>query len=76
MSTPADTQSIIDQAASSLEQAGTALVAVGAALPALLAGSGSGPAIDTSALVTQVTNVINASNAIVALLPAGTVPPA
>jgi hypothetical protein len=76
MSTPTDPQSIIDQAATSLETAGNALVAVGEALPALLAASGSAPPeqIDTTALVTQVTNVINATNAIVALLPSGTVP--
>jgi hypothetical protein len=75
MATPTDPQTIIDSSAAALEQAGAALTAVGAALPALLA-AGSGTPIDTSALVTQVTAVINASNAIVALLPAGTAPQA
>lgn len=75
MSAPTDPQTVINQAAASLETAGNALVSVGEALPALLASGGTAPApVDTSALVTQVTNVINATNAIVALLPAGTVP--
>jgi hypothetical protein len=76
MATPTDPQTIIDSSAAALEQAGAALTAVAAALPALLAAGGSGTPIDTSALVTQVTAVINASNAIVALLPAGTAPQA
>lgn len=76
MTTPNPAQSVIDQASSVLGQAGDLLVAVESALPALLAAGsgGSESPIDTTALVTQVTAVINATNAIVALLPAGTVP--
>jgi hypothetical protein len=74
MTTPQTPQQVIDQASASLEAAAASLTAVAAALPALLE-AGSGTPVDTSALVTQVTAVINASNAIVALLPAGSVSP-
>jgi hypothetical protein len=72
MTTPQTPQQVIDQASASLEAAAASLTAVAGALPALLA---AGSPVDTSALVTQVTAVINASNAIVALLPAGSVSP-
>jgi hypothetical protein len=73
MTTPQTPQQVIDQVSASLEAAAGVLTDVAAALPGLLATAGT--PVDTSALVTQVTAVINASNAIVALLPAGTVPP-
>jgi hypothetical protein len=73
MTTPQTPQQVIDQASAALQASAASLTAVAAALPALLAAAGT--PVDTTALVTQVTAVINASNAIVALLPAGTVPP-
>jgi hypothetical protein len=72
MTTPTGPQPIIDQASVSLEQAATSLQAIATALPVLLAGDGT--PVDTTALVQAVTDVINGTNAIVALLPAGTVP--
>jgi hypothetical protein len=74
MSTPQTPQQVIDAASAALQQSAASLVAVADALPALLAGGGT--PVDTTALVAEVTAVINASNAIVALLPAGTIPPA
>jgi hypothetical protein len=73
MTTPQTPQQIIDQASAALQASAASLTAVAAALPALLAATGT--PVDTTALVAQVTAVINASNAIVALLPAGSVPP-
>jgi len=73
MTTPQTPQQIIDQASAALQASAASLTAVATALPALLAATGT--PVDTSALVTQVTAVINASNAIVALVPAGSVPP-
>jgi hypothetical protein len=74
MTTPQTPQQIIDQASAALQASAASLTAVAAALPALLASAGT--PVDTTALVSEVTAVINASNAIVALLPAGTIPPA
>jgi hypothetical protein len=74
MSTPQTPQQIVDQAAAALQASAVSLNAVAAALPALLASGGT--PVDTTALVSEVTAVINASNAIVALLPPGTVPAA
>jgi len=74
MTAPQTPQQVIDQASAALQASAKSLAGVATALPALLAGTGT--PIDTTALVTEVTAVINASNAIVALLPAGTVPPA
>jgi hypothetical protein len=74
MTTPQTPQQVIDQASAALQASAASLTSVAAALPALLAAAGGTP-VDTTALVAQVTAVINASNAIVALLPAGSVPP-
>jgi hypothetical protein len=73
MTTPQTPQQVIDQASAALQASAASLTSVAAALPALLTGTGT--PVDTTALVAQVTAVINASNAIVALLPAGSVPP-
>jgi hypothetical protein len=67
MTSPTDPQTIVNQAAASLDQAATSLQAVAAALPALLAGSGT--PVDTTALVSAVTAVITAANDVAALVP-------
>jgi hypothetical protein len=66
------TQAIVDQATSVLDDAATGLQAVAAALPALLASGNTG--IDATSLVAAVTNVVNAANAVSALLPPAAAP--